>query len=138
MRTFKTTGKLFRILLLTLTMSVCTACDPGWEDEVSFTPDDLVGLWRCTNVPGNELWLYRADGTGCTWNTADDVTQEEAQEFTWTLKVSTLTQLHQMEISGLEIPKVYTVTELDQYHMVYKDSYDIFYSFGRLTQQDGE
>ena len=92
-----------------------------------FDEDLLVGKW----VNGTEYWRYNADGTGCTWDTADDVTEAEAQQFTWTLVLSTLTQKHQMEISGTTIPKVYTVTELTETDLVYEDSYGTEYAFVR-------
>ncbi|MDR1459744.1 MAG: hypothetical protein LBI60_05990, partial [Bacteroidales bacterium] len=53
-----------------------------------------------------------ANGTGYFWDEGEDVSENEAQTFTWTLEKSELTQIHDMEISGAKVPKTYTVTEL--------------------------
>lgn len=84
----------------------------------------LSGYW----VSGTIHEFYRAEGTGYTWDTADDVTEEEAQPFTWTLEKSTLTQIHQMEMGG-NVPKTYTVTKLNTTTLEYHDDYGKYYTF---------
>ena len=84
----------------------------------------MSGYW----VSGTIHEFYRADGTGYTWDTADDVTEEEAQPFTWTLEKSTLTQIHQMEMGG-NVPKTYTVTKLNATMLEYHDDYGKYYTF---------
>ena len=86
-----------------------------------------------TLLPGN--WVmgtlhehYNAEGTGYTWDTADDVTEEEAQPFTWKLEGSTLTQIHLMEMGG-NVPKTYTVTKLNATTLAYRDDYGKSYTF---------
>ncbi|MDR0368910.1 MAG: hypothetical protein LBH82_07230 [Bacteroidales bacterium] len=79
----------------------------------------LPGKWQ----QGTLFEVYNVDGTGHTWDEADDVTEEEAQEMTWTLDENELTQLHKMEIGTGVIPKVYTVTELTATTFKYKDNY---------------
>lgn len=97
----------------------------------SFDQYDLVGVWENDDNAG-EFWRYRSDLTGCTWDEGDDVTEEEAQEFTWTLVVNTLTQIHIIEISNTQIPKVYTVTELTSSSLVYEDVFGKSYYFSRV------
>ena len=84
----------------------------------------LSGYW----VSGTVHEFYNANGTGYTWDTADDVTEEEAQPFTWTLEKATLTQIHQMEMGG-NVPKTYTVTKLNTTTLEYHDDYGKYYSF---------
>lgn len=84
----------------------------------------LSGYW----VSGTVHEFYNADGTGYTWDTADDVTEEEAQPFTWTLENATLTQIHQMEMGG-NVPKTYTVTKLNASTLEYHDDYGKYYIF---------
>ena len=60
----------------------------------------------------------------------DDVTEEEAQPFTWTLENATLTQIHQMEMGG-NVPKTYTVTKLTATLLEYHDDYGKYYTFMR-------
>lgn len=107
-------------------MFVSTSCQLE-----SFNQYDLVGVWENDDNAG-EFWRYRSDLTGCTWDEGDDVTEEEAQEFTWTLVVNTLTQIHIIEISNTQIPKVYTVTELTSSSLVYEDFFGKSYYFSRV------
>ncbi|MBQ2508141.1 MAG: hypothetical protein II532_00030 [Bacteroidales bacterium] len=100
----------------------------GCEPEVSFDADLLVGKWQM----GTEYWKYNSDFSGATWDVADDVSEEEAQPFTWTLEDDQLTQLHQMEMGGV-VPKVYTVTTLNTTTLTYKDNYSQTFTFKRIS-----
>ncbi|MBP6611103.1 MAG: hypothetical protein KA206_08430 [Paludibacter sp.] len=117
----------FHLMLIVLSAWAFTACSPEPEfDEVL-----LLGTWKSTIAPVTEYYRYDAMGTGVTWNTADDVQEEEGQAFSWTLDKSDLTQIHVMEIGGGKIPKVYTVTELTATSLKYKDS-SKSYSFAKV------
>ena len=107
-------------------LSLLTAC----KEETTFDGTLLVGKW----VSGTEYWRYDADGTGATWDTGDDVQEEEAQPFTWEFdeQTSNLTQIHQMEMGGV-IPKSYTVTALDNAKLEYKDRLGQVFSFNRVN-----
>ena len=83
----------------------------------------IIGKW-VTNY--TLFYKYAADSTGSTWDTSDDVTEDEAQKFTWNIKKSVLTQTHIMEIGG-NVPKVYTITTLSSTNLIYKDD------FGNVT-----
>ena len=82
------------------------SCEPT---EESFDESLLIGKWQS----GTLYFKYLADGNGGTWDTADDVTEAEAQAFTWTLLKSELTQIHVLEMGG-SVTKIYTVTELTE------------------------
>ena len=84
----------------------------------------LGGKW----VSGTLYEYYDPAGTGYTWDILDDVTEEEAQPFTWTLENATLTQIHQMEMGG-SVPKTYTVTKLTATTLEYHDDYGKYYTF---------
>ena len=84
----------------------------------------MSGYW----ISGTLHEFYSAEGTGYTWDTDDDVTEEEAQPFTWTLEKNTLTQIHQMEMGG-NVPKTYTVTKLNTTTLEYHDDYGKYYTF---------
>lgn len=86
----------------------------------------LSGKW----VSGTLYEYYNPAGTGYTWDILDDVTEEEAQPFTWTLENATLTQIHQMEMGG-NVPKTYTVTKLNATTLEYHDDYGKYYTFQR-------
>ncbi len=98
-------------------------CDPFGRGN-QFDSVLLSGYW----VSGTLHEYYNASGTGYTWDTLDDVTEEEAQPFTWTLEGSTLTQIHKMEMGG-NVPKTYTVTKLNANTLEYHDAYGKYYTF---------
>ena len=77
------------------------------------------GKWRT----GTLYYKYLSNGNGSTWDTKDDVTEDEAQPFTWTLVKSELRQIHIMTMGG-NIPKTYTVTKLTASTLEYKDAVD--------------
>ena len=110
-------------LFFCLIVLLMAGCDLFNHDE-KFDKTLLSGYW----VKGTLHEFYNANGTGYTWDTADDVTEEEAQPFTWTLEKATLTQIHQMETGG-NVPKTYTVTKLNTTSLEYHDDYGKYYSF---------
>jgi hypothetical protein len=96
------------------------------KDEV-FDESLLVGRWNS----GTLYYRYLANGTGYTWDEKDDVREEEAQHFTWTLQGASLTHIHIMEIGG-SVPKYYTVTELTSGTLRYRDVFFKSFSFTRV------
>ena len=105
------------IVISLLTVS----CEPT---EESFDEALLIGKWKS----GTLFYKYLADGTGGTWDTSEDVTEAEAQPFTWTLVKSELTQIHILEVVG-PVTKIYTVTELTETSLKYEDEFGISSSF---------
>lgn len=112
--------KLVICLAVVLSM-VVSSCE---EEQESFQESFLLGTW----VSGTIHYKYLSNYSGKTWDTSDDVTEAEAQSFTWTLVQSELTHIHIVE-SGGTVPKVYTVTELTATSLKYKDSFGKVYSF---------
>jgi hypothetical protein len=103
------------------------SCEPA--EEVSFDSTLLTGKWQS----GTLYYKYLANGTGSTWDTADDVTEAEAQAFTWALVQAELTHIHLLEIGG-SVPKVYTVTELTSSSLKYKDDFGGTFSFTKVAR----
>jgi len=104
------------------------ACDPIVEQ--SFDETLLYGKWQSNTL----FYKYLTDGTGATWNTADDVTEAEAQKFTWTLVQSELTQIHAMEIGSTVVTKIYTVTELTDSTLTYNDDFGKSFTFKKVIE----
>jgi len=110
---------------------VFTACDP----DNSFDANLLIGKWSRTSPyataenPGSEFYRYDRNGKGATWDTAEDVPEEDAQTFSWTLEKDRLKQLHDMEISGSKVPKYYTITVLNASTLTYKDDFGKSFTF---------
>ena len=81
-----------RFLLSAVVALSLTSCG---GDKEHFDISLLAGKW----VAGQEFWRYDANGTGATWDEADDVHEDEAQPFTWEFddETNSLTHIHQME-----------------------------------------
>lgn len=126
--------KRFVYVLLACVLVACTftSCDLGLGGEIIEDESLIIGKWRS----GTEYWRYDTDGYGATWDTADDVTEEEAQRFRWELSFSnsTLTHIHIIEITGSEsVPKVYTLTTLTETTLAYEDDFGKSYSFTKVN-----
>ena len=113
------------ILSLVLIMIFSASCEL-LEEEVSFDQTLIIGKWKS----GTLFERYDSDKTGATWDTADDVTEEEAQEFTWTIETDQLEQIHIIENGGV-VPKVYTITILTESTLEYKDDYGVTKTFSK-------
>ena len=111
------------VMMLSL---LAVSCEPEAE---SFDQSLLIGKWQS----GTLFYKYLSDGTGGTWDTGDDVTEAEAQAFTWTLVASELTHIHLLE-SGGSVPKIYTVTELTATSLKYEDDFGVKFSFTKVSK----
>jgi hypothetical protein len=105
---------------------LAVSCEPT---EETFDEALLIGKWQS----GTLYYKYLTDGSGATWDTADDVTEAEAQVFTWTLVKSELTHIHVLEMGG-SVPKVYTVTELTATSLKYEDEFGGNFSFTKVSR----
>ncbi len=113
--------KLF-IVLSILAVS-CTPVEDSLDDAL------LIGKWQS----GTLFYRYLAAGSGTTWDTGDDVSEAEAQAFTWTLIKSELTHIHVLEMGGT-VPKIYTVTELTATSLKYHDDFGKSFSFIKVAK----
>ncbi|MCQ2321537.1 MAG: hypothetical protein MJZ91_09465 [Bacteroidales bacterium] len=118
--------KYLSIIIGCLMLAFATSCDPVETNDVD--PNQIFGKWH----DGTVYERYDADGTGATWDTADDVTEEEAQTFSWSLNGTRLAQEHHGEMSFV-VYKEYNVTKLDAYSFSYEDDYGFGYSFVRVN-----
>ena len=100
------------------------------ETPVTFDETLLIGQWNrpSTLTDGQDCYRYNADYTGATWDTGEVAVEEEAQPFTWSLEGAVLTQVHQGEM-GQVVPKVYTLTTLNDSTLSYKDDYGVSATF---------
>ncbi len=98
------------------------------QKEEEFDETLLIGKWKS----GTLYEKYLSNHTGFTWDTKEDVSESEAQSFTWKLEKSTLTQIHIMEVGG-NVPKVYTVTKLTSTTLSYEDDYGKSYTFTKVN-----
>ncbi|MFT5749281.1 MAG: hypothetical protein ACI93S_000536 [Ancylomarina sp.] len=115
------------ILSLAFAALFTSSCSSDDETQPSFDETLIIGKWKS----GNVFERYDYDNTGATWDTADDVNEDEAQKFTWTIDKDQLEQIH-IIVSGGNVPKVYTITNLTATSMEYKDKYGKIESFSKL------
>ena len=101
--------------LLTLVLFVSVSFQSCTKDEVTFDETLLYGKWQS----GTLFYVYQSNGNGYYWNPNDDITEEEAKPFTWTLKGDNLT--HYMTVGSAIIPEPVTVIELTETTLKYKD-----------------
>lgn len=117
------------LVLILFTSSLMVSCI--FEDTTNtFDETLLYGKWQS----GTLYYNYVADGSGTTWDTSDDVTEAEAQSFTWTLISSDLTHIYTLEIGG-NVPKVYKVTKLTSSTLTYEDDFGTSYTFIKISKQ---
>ena len=68
---------------------------------------------------------------GTTWDESDDISEDEAQLFNWTLTGSTLK--HEHVGTFVVVPKLYTVTSLTTNELVYSDDYGTTHTFSKVN-----
>ena len=90
----------------------------------SFNEDFLIGKWERPSIKtdGKDCYRYDANYAGVAWDTGDDVSEAEAQPFSWSVEGATLTQIHEGEM-GQAVPKVYTLLTLNDSTLRYRDDY---------------
>lgn len=117
-------------IVFVIVAAIFSACAP--QSDVQYDKDLLTGKWRSNTL----FEVYNADGTGYTWDEADDVKEEEAQKFEWTLEYGNqLTHIHIMEMTGeATLPKKYTVTDLTANTLSYEDEYGVVHSFIKVIK----
>ena len=113
---------LFVSLLIVLGMSSCV--DP--MNSEGFDINLLYGKWQ----EGSVYERYDETGSGATWDTDDDIGEEEAQLFKWTLEGSTL--IHEHIGTFVTVPKVYTIQTLNTTQLVYGDDYGKTHYFTKV------
>ena len=110
--------KTFYLLASVLLISVLfNSCQKDDFDETLLY--EGTGKWQ----QGTLFYKYLANKSGSTWDTKDDVKEDEAQPFTWTLVKAELRQIHIISMGG-NVPKTYTVKKLTATTLEYEDVVD--------------
>ncbi len=82
----------------------------------------LLGLWQNDE---NVFYRFNEDGTGCTWDTDDDVSEEEASPFNWVAYDNKLMITHRMVFRGM-VPRYYDLDCLNAFDLRFHDDYSSF------------
>ncbi|MCL2073784.1 MAG: hypothetical protein FWH18_07680 [Marinilabiliaceae bacterium] len=132
------------LLLSTIIVLLLFSCKKDSQGcKAKFDEKLLIGQWLLNDARKyGEYWLYNSNNRGKSWDENDDVNENEAQSFEWSLCGAKLELLHGMESSQGRIPKQYTITELTSKTLKYRDDYRS-YSYtkvntvrGRVTQNN--
>jgi len=111
------------VLVLALSFSSCTPL-------TDFDESLLYGKWVDTDG-GTEYYRFDLGGTGATWDTADDVSEAEAQEFTWSLEGADLTLIHIGQVTT--VPKAYTMKTLTATDLEFEDYTGKIFSYSKTN-----
>ena len=126
---------IFLFLVIVLGLSACHK-----PEEISFDTSLLYGKWQEGSVyeryyaSSIERVLPNGDTVqvnGTTWDVSDDITEEEAQLFNWTLTGATLK--HEHVGTFVMVPKVYTIIMLSSNNLVYKDDYGVTHHYSKVN-----
>jgi hypothetical protein len=126
---------IFLCLVIVLSLGACGEIVPEIDNDVSL----LYGKWQEGSVferyyessiervlaNGDTVWV-----NGTTWDEREDVWEDEAQLFNWTLTGSTLK--HEHVGTFVMVPKIYTVTSLTSSELVYEDDYGVAHHFSKV------
>ena len=124
-------------LLLLAGLGACGGITPP---DDNFDMSLLYGTWQEGTVyehyyqtPFQSVLLTgdTVEVNGTTWDIADDVSEDEAQLFNWTLNGATLTQEHVGTFAT--VPKVYTVNKLTYSGLTYSDNYGKTHHFVKVN-----
>ena len=90
----------------------------------------LVGLWQ---KEGHVFYRFDADGTGHTWDTDDDLSEEEATPFSWEAYDNAIMMTHKLRIRGI-VPRYYELDRLNAFDLRFHDTYSD-YALERVDEQ---
>lgn len=116
------------------------ACNGIGPDDEGFDETLLYGKWQEGTVYeryyATPIERVMANGdtvqaNGTTWDESDDVYEDEAQLFNWTLNGTTFVHEH-INTFGNVIPKVYTITTLNSNELVYNDDFGREHHYSRV------
>jgi len=96
-----------------------TSCD---KKNTEVNQDLIVGKWQSTSARYFEI--YYADGTGKMWNEDDDVSEAEADIFTWKFESgdkTKFTQVIEFHSGAASIPQMCNVVVLNESSFTYNN-----------------
>lgn len=101
---------LIAAVVVTLGMVSCKKENP--ESSKSYS-ELIVGRWKTSD--GGHYEVYNSDGTGHMWDPADDVQEDEADQFDWSIDSNNkLTQTIHFQGGQADLPQYCNILTLDE------------------------
>ena len=130
---------LFGVLaIVAMVMISCQA------DKPTFQEADLLGLWQEEGKEAFVRFTAEKDSTGeykygREWDESDEMSESDLKPygngwFKYKLVKSDLTEIHLMDNGGADIPKVYTVLNLTEDALEYKDDRGVTTTFAKVVE----
>ena len=111
-------------------------------EKPSFQEADLLGLWQENGQEAFVRFTDELDPTreykyGRQWNVSEDVYEEDLKQygngwFKYKLVNSNLTEIHLMDNGGADVPKIYTVLQLTDDVLKYRDDRGVITTFVKV------
>ena len=123
-----------KFLIFAFSFLLLTSCSLFEHDNhITVSDDQLYGCW--VKDGSQEYWRYRDDGSGVTWDEAEDITEQESNlTYTWTVRGDELTHIFRGEMGNQAVPKVYTITAITYSTMNWEDDFGITHSFTKTDR----
>mgnify|MGYP003563385544 CR=1 FL=1 len=133
------------VVFLVVIAVAMTSCF-GPSNEPDFVEADLLGLWQETGTEAYVRFTNEQDDKGeykygREWDESEDIFESDLKPygngwFKYKLVQSDLTEIHLMDNSGAEIPKIYVVTKLTDTALQYKDDFGTTHSFDKVVEKN--
>lgn len=127
--------------VLAIVAMVMISCQ---SDKPTFQEADLLGLWQENGTEAFVRFTAEKDSTGeykygREWDESDDMSESDLKPygngwFKYKLVKSDLTEIHLMDNGGADIPKVYTVLNLTEDALQYKDDRGVTTTFAKVVE----
>ena len=110
----------------------CSKPEPSTPD--SNYSELIVGRWATADEGHFEV--YNANGTGKMWDPADDVQEDEADTFTWSIDENNkLTQIINFQSGAAQVPQYCNILLLNETSFKYNnDGWRAEYDLNRITK----
>lgn len=107
------------IIMMLIAAFAMTSCS---KDNETSNQELIVGRWK--SVSANYYEVYNSDGTGKMWDEDDDVTEDEADTFTWQLEdndKSKFTQIINFHSGSGSLPQMCNILVLTESSFSYNN-----------------
>lgn len=127
--------------VLAIVAMVMISCQ---SDKPTFQEADLLGLWQENGQEAFVRFTAEKDSTGeykygREWDESDEMSESDLKPygngwFKYKLVKSDLTEIHLMDNGGADISKVYTVLNLTEDALEYKDDRGVTTTFAKVVE----